>query len=319
MAGVVLIGLAFLLDLAVGDPRGIVHPVVVMGRLISLLEKLLYNPNLRPIALFFRGALVTLIIVSGSYVLFACLSFFASPTPWLWWILNVWFGASTLAGTSLAAAGMAVYTPLFRGDLSEARTALAKIVSRDCDNLAPPDIARGAVETVAENTSDGVVAPLFFLAIGGVPLAMAYKAVNTLDSMLGYKNDKYLWFGRASARLDDAANWIPARLTALLMIAAAAMSGRDWRRAWRILLRDGAKHPSPNSGRPEAAVAGALGIVLGGENSYQGRTSFRPRLGDGDNPLVSEHINQAVRIMRITDFLTTLLLMAGRMVLIWLF
>lgn len=319
MAGTALILLAFLLDLAIGDPQRILHPVVVMGRLISALEKRFYKGSAKPASCIFRGALLAIITVSASYALFAAVNYLTAPLPGLWWLLNIWFAGTTLAGTSLAAAAKAIYFPLVNGDLLGARRALAMIVSRDCENLAPGEIVRGAVESVAENTSDGVVAPLFYLALGGVPLAMAYKAVNTLDSMLGYKNTRYLWFGRAAARVDDAANWLPARLTALLMVVAACLSKRDWRNAWQILLRDKGKHPSPNSGRPEAAMAGALGVALGGESCYFGKTASKPLLGEAKTPLMPEHIIQAVRLMRTTSVLAVLGLLFGRMVIICLF
>lgn len=319
MAGTALILLAVLLDLAIGDPQRILHPVVVMGRLISALEKLLYKGSARPASLIFRGALLAIITVSASYALFAAVNYLISPLPGLWWLLNIWFAGTTLAGTSLAAAAKAVYLPLVSGDLPGARRALSMIVSRDCENLAPGEIVRGAVESVAENTSDGVVAPLLYLALGGVPLAMAYKAVNTLDSMLGYKNSRYLWFGRAAARIDDAANWLPARLTALFMVAAAFITKRDWRNTWRILLRDKGKHPSPNSGRPEAAMAGALGVSLGGGSRYFGKTAGKPLLGEAKTSLRPEHIIQAVGLMRATSALALLGLMVGRMVIVCLF
>lgn len=318
MAGTILVILAFVLDWAIGDPRGIPHPVVVMGRLISALEKLFYRASSRPGVQVFWGALLAVLVIATSCGFFAILDYFTSPWPWLWWPLSIWFAGSTLAARGLADAGRAIALPLANGDLSGARQALSMIVSRDCQELTQQGVVRGAVESVAENTSDGLVAPLFYLALGGVPLAMAYKAVNTLDSMLGYKNSRYLWFGRAAAHIDDFANWLPARLTALLLVAAAVLERKDWRNAWRILVRDGGKHSSPNSGLPEAAVAGALGVALGGESCYFGQVTAWPQLGEAINPLAPQHIEEAVALMRTAYTLALIGFMALRMVIGWL-
>ncbi|MBE9536740.1 MAG: cobalamin biosynthesis protein CobD, partial [Proteobacteria bacterium] len=210
---------------------------------------------------------------------------------------------STLSCRGLAKAAKAVLVPLEKGDMASAREALSHIVGRQTSKLEEEEIVRATVETVAENTSDGVIAPLFYLFLGGVPLAMAYKAINTLDSMLGYKNDRYKDFGWASARLDDFANFIPARLTALLMVAVAFILKMDWRQAWRIMARDNSNHPSPNAGWPEAATAGALGVQLGGENSYPGRVEQRPYIGDAKNKLNPDAISACLRIMYFTSTL----------------
>jgi adenosylcobinamide-phosphate synthase len=177
------------------------------------------------------------------------------------------------------------------------------IVGRDTGELGESEIWRGAVETVAENTSDGVVAPLFFLMLGGPLLALAYKAVNTLDSMVGYKNERYLRFGWAAARLDDLLNLVPARLTGILMVLAAPFAGLSSRGAWRIMRRDGRNHSSPNSGIPEAAAAGALGVRLGGANRYFGRTVEKPNIGDPDCPLDERSWRGAVRLMYASEML----------------
>ncbi|HLO25804.1 MAG TPA: adenosylcobinamide-phosphate synthase CbiB, partial [Geobacteraceae bacterium] len=186
---------------------------------------------------------------------------------------------------------------LARGDIGEARRNLSYIVGRDSANLDEPEIWRATVETVAENSSDGVIAPLFYLMLGGPPLALAYKAINTLDSMVGYKNEQYLQFGWASARCDDLANWLPARLTGLLMVLAAPLAGLSMTRAWWMMARDGHNHASPNSGIPEAAAAGALGVQLGGTNRYFGKPVAKPTIGDALKPLSREAYRGAVRLM----------------------
>jgi adenosylcobinamide-phosphate synthase len=202
-----------------------------------------------------------------------------------------------------------VLVPLEKGDTPSAREALSHIVGRQTLELGEEEVIRATVETVAENTSDGVIAPLFYLFLGGVPLAMAYKAVNTLDSMVGYKNGRYRDFGWASARLDDILNFIPARLTALLMVSAAFIFKMDWRDAWRIMLRDNSNHPSPNAGWPEAATAGALGIRLGGENFYPGRSELRPFIGDKQRGMEDRDISKALQLLYAVSILMLLLIL----------
>jgi adenosylcobinamide-phosphate synthase len=192
----------------------------------------------------------------------------------------------------------------------EARAAVAKIVGRDTEEMAESDIVRATVETIAESTADGIIAPLFYLVLGGAPLALAYKAVSTLDSMIGHTDDRYRWFGWASARLDDVANFLPARITALLLVLSVGIVSRSWpatQRALRIMVRDGRQHPSPNSGRPEAAMAGALGVQLGGINRYDGLPIERPCLGDPDQPLARAHISMALTLMLWTSLTGVLL------------
>lgn len=222
-------------------------------------------------------------------------------SPWLAGAAEVWLISTTIASKGLKDAGMAVFTELRQGDIPAARRALGMIVGRDTGHLESPEIVRGTVETVAENIVDAIISPLFFALLGGAPLAMAYRAVNTLDSMVGYKNDKYRDLGWASARLDDVANYIPARITALLLTLCAALLRLDWRRCWRTVRRDARLHPSPNSGYPESAVAGALGIRLGGENVYHGVTSFRAYMGDPLRTMEPEDIIVASRMMLLSS------------------
>lgn len=270
-----LIGVA--LDLAIGDPRWLPHPVRGFGWLVARLERLWRAARL-PLRL--AGALfwVTAVGVASGIV---AASMLWLPRPWIavYWIFSL------LAIRDLDFEAALVIRQLRRDDLEGARRMLARIVGRDTAGLDEKEIVRATIETIAENLSDAVIAPLFYLAIGG-PVAMAaYKAVNTLDSMAGYRNERYVEFGWTSARLDDAANWIPARLTALLVWLCAALLWYDARRSIAVTLRDARLQPSPNSGYPEAAVAGAIGVRLGGLNYYQGVASRKPYLGDGDRPL----------------------------------
>lgn len=292
---------AVVLDLVLGDPRALPHPVVAIGRMISFLEsplrRLFNNPRVAGIAL-----LVT--TVGVTYAAAALLLKAASAVaPGAGFAVGLYIAWVSLAARSLHVESAKVAKALEHGDLPGARTALSYIVGRETAQLDEPEVVRGAVETVAENTGDGVIAPLFYLMLGGPPLAIAYKAVNTLDSMVGYKNDRYLEFGWASARFDDLVNYLPARLTGLLMVLAAplcALSGKD---AWRILRRDCRNHSSPNSGFPEAAAAGALGVRLGGANRYFGRIVEKPTIGDASAPLSLAAYGGVVRLMYCSEAL----------------
>lgn len=295
---------AYAIDLLVGDPRWIPHPVVIIGRGISGLEAPLRKLGRGAVTERCAGAVLAAAVVGGTYLgTEALLRWAGSVSGPLRVLLAVWLLSTALAGRGLAASALAVYRPLRQGDLAAARRRLSHIVGRDTQALEEREIVRGTVETVAENTVDGVVSPLFYAVLGGAPLALAYKAVNTLDSMVGYRNDRYRHFGWASARLDDLANYLPARLTGLLMVVAARLLRLDAGGAVRCVRRDAGKHPSPNSGIPEAAVAGALGVRLGGLNHYGGQASFRPYLGEEGRPLSPEHILQAIGLLRLTSLL----------------
>ncbi|MRR09740.1 cobalamin biosynthesis protein CobD [bacterium] len=286
---------AVLLALLLGDPRWLPHPVVAIGKLITALEKLLR----RLVANERLGGVLILVLTVGitAGVAWGVVKGASLIHPVAGVVVSALLGWTCLAARSLHGESRLVADALQRGDLPEARRFLSRIVGRDTADLPEPDIWRGAVETVAENTSDGVIAPLLFLMVGGAPLALAYKAVNTLDSMVGYKNERYLRFGWASARFDDLANLIPARLTGLLMVLAAPLVGLSITNAWRIMLRDGRNHSSPNSGIPEAAAAGALGVRLGGTNVYFGKPVAKPTIGDPFNPLDAAAWRGAVRLM----------------------
>lgn len=292
---IVIILAAVLLDWLLGDPRWLPHPVVMIGRLIAVLEKTLrrFVPDER-----MGGMLLLVITVGATYgMALAILKVAYAISPYAGSTAAVLLAWTTLAARSLHCESRLVADALERGDMAEARRFLSYIVGRDTVHLEEPEIWRGTVETVAENTSDGVIAPLFFLILGGPPLALAYKAVNTLDSMVGYKNERYLRFGWASARLDDLANWLPARLTGFLMSLVAPLVGLSGKGAWRIMRRDRRNHSSPNSGIPEAAAAGALGVRLGGTNVYFGKPVEKPTIGDPLRPLDAAAWRGAVRLM----------------------
>lgn len=286
---------AVALDLLLGDPRWLAHPVVYIGKLIGLLERVL-----RRFAIKETVAGVVLLVGTVAATVAAADALIRSLAvifPWAGIAAGIFFSYTCLAARSLHQESKLVAEALAAGDLPEARRLLSYIVGRDTEELDEPDIWRALVETVSENTSDGVIAPLFYLMIGGPVLGLAYKAVNTLDSMVGYKNDRYLKFGRASARCDDLLNYLPARLTGLLMVAAAPLVGLSGRGAWRIMVRDGRNHSSPNSGYPEAAAAGALGVRLGGTNLYGGIPVPKPTIGDDSRPLSLQAYRGAVRLM----------------------
>jgi adenosylcobinamide-phosphate synthase len=272
------------LDVAIGDPQWLPHPVRGFGRLATRLESVCRRTRLAPRAggIVFWGASV------GAACVLVKLTLPWAATYWIW---------SLLAIRDLDVEAGLVVRALERGDLAEARHKLAMIVGRDTAHLDEPEILRAVIETVAENLSDGVIAPLFYLALGG-PVAMAaYKAINTLDSMCGYRNERYREFGWCAARMDDVANFIPARLTAALVWTCAPLLGLDLTGSVRATLRDAARQPSPNAGYPEAAVAGALGVRLGGVNRYCGVETRKAYLGDPVRPLSCGSFRQARRIL----------------------
>lgn len=305
------LAVACLLDAAVGDPRWFPHPVRWMGLIVNWCDRRVYQLFLSPAKQRMAGVLLAVVLPAGAYAAGAMLIWFGSSVDPLWGsaaaVLLAW---TTLAARDLIDHIVSVQRALQSVSLVEARAAVAKIVGRDTEEMAESDIVRATVETIAESTADGIMAPLFYLVLGGAPLALAYKAVSTLDSMIGHMDDRYRWFGWASARLDDVANFLPARITALLLVLSAGIVSQSWpamQHAWEILFRDGRQHPSPNSGRPEAAMAGALGVQLGGINRYDGFSIDRPCLGDPDQPLTRAHIGRALTLMLWTSFLGALL------------
>ena len=292
----------FILDMIFGDPQGFPHPVRLMGGLISALEKRLLNmENRNPDRELKNGKLLAAaVLLSVSAVSSAVFiaAYFAHPI----------FGACAeafmtyqiLAAKGLKSESMKVFDRLERDDLSGARKEVSMIVGRDTDNLDAEGVTKAAVETVAENTSDGVVAPMLYCAVGGPVLGLMYKAVNTMDSMIGYKNDKYLYFGRAAAKLDDAANFLPARISAVFMLFSAFIGGFDFKNALRIYKRDRLKHSSPNSAHTEAVCAGALGVRLAGDAVYFGKTVKKPFIGEALRKIEPEDIRRANRLMYFT-------------------
>ncbi len=275
--------IASVLDGVCGDPRGLPHPVRMMGRCIAWLDRRVRTVCRSHTSLRIAGICLAAGLPIMSYCLGAVIIQEAEHfAGWLGSALSIGLASTTLAARDLWDHVRTVDDPLQAGDLPAARGAVAMIVGRDTAELSESEVARATVETVAESVSDGVIAPLFYLAIGGAPLALAYKAVNTLDSMIGHRDERYADLGWASARLDDLANWIPARLSAVLLLLGAGLITQQLERirnGWRVFKRDGSLHPSPNSGRPEAAMAGILGIQLGGTNFYEGIAQDRPILG----------------------------------------
>jgi len=309
----VIVLAAVILDLVLGDPRALPHPVVAIGRMISFLESPLRRlfKNARP-----AGVALLVITVGVTYAGAALLIHAAyALSPVAGFVAGLYLAWVSLAARSLQIESGKVAKALLQGDLPGARLALSYIVGRETAQLDEPEIVRGAVETVAENTGDGVIAPLFYLMLGGPPLAIAYKAVNTLDSMVGYRNERYLEFGWASARFDDLANYLPARLTGLLMVLAAPICALSGGGAWRIMRRDCRNHASPNSGFPEAAAAGALGVQLGGANRYFGRVVEKPAIGDAAAPLSLAAYHGVVRLMYCSEALLVIAWLAGTSIL----
>jgi len=242
-------------------------------------------------------AAVALVVGTSTIVAWGALEAADAVYPVLGSVAGIWLIYTSVAARDLAGHGREVYDALKTGVLPQARQRVGRMVGRDTEGLDEREVVRATVESVAESIVDGMTAPLFWAVLLGPAGAVAYRAVNTLDSMFGYRDERYEKFGWAAARLDDAANFVPARLTGPLICLAAGLLGMQGRNAWHILRRDGGKHPSPNAGWAEAAVAGALGVRLGGANYYAGQASVKPHLGDGEEPLVPDHILRASRLM----------------------
>ncbi len=324
------IAVAYIIDLLAGDPYWLPHPVRVIGWMISRLERMLrsiagaVSTKLgidRGKSERIAGACLAIIVVATTFfAVFLLLKAAKAVHPILFHVLNIYFIYSALATRCLADEGMKVYRLLRRNDLPEARNRVAMLVGRETDRLDTEGVTRAVVETVAENTVDGVISPVIFAMLGAIcglaaPAVYAFKAASTLDSMVGYMNEKYINIGRASAKLDDLLNYIPARLSGLIIPAAAFLCRMNWRESFRIMIRDRRNHKSPNCAYPEAAVAGALRVKLGGNNIYFGRIVEKPTIGDGGMQLEAEHIKAVVRIMYVSS---ALVLIVGIVLLLFL-
>ena len=293
----------FVLDALFGDPAWLPHPVVYMGKAISKLEKFL-RPRLpkTPQGELLGGAIVAFCLPVGTFLLTGLVCWGAARLhPLLGLAVQMFWCGQALAARGLVQESTNVYKELKKPDLPGARKAVSRIVGRDTAELTAEGVTKAAVETVAENASDGVIAPLLYMLIGGAPLALTYKAINTMDSMLGYKNEKYLYFGRVPAKLDDVANYIPSRLAGLLWVAAAAFTHNDAKGAWKIWRRDRRRHASPNSAQTESACAGALGVQLAGPAYYFGQYYPKLTIGDALRPIEPEDILRANRMMYVAS------------------
>ena len=291
----ILLPAAYLVDRLAGDPEWFPHPVRFIGSAISSGESHIRRPDQSDTFELLSGAGLTIAVVGSSYWLSATVIRSAHRrSRVLGSAVELLLAWTCLAARNLEQEATAVTEALQIGDLPLARTRLARIVGRDTENLDGQRISRAVIETVAESFSDGIIAPLFYMALGGVPLAMAYKAVNTLDSMIGHADQHYFYFGKVAARLDDVANYIPSRLTALAIVIAAGTRSNS---ALHIWWRDGKKHKSPNAGQPESAMAGALGVRLGGENTYAGESIATPLLGEEFEPAKLHHAKRALRLV----------------------
>ena len=297
----------FVLDAIFGDPAWLPHPVVYMGKAISRLEKFLRARLPKtPQGELLGGAVVAFCLPVGTLLLTGLVCWGAAMLhPLLGLAVQMFWCGQALAAKGLVQESTKVYAELKKGSLPAARKAVSRIVGRDTEALTAEGVTRAAVETVAENASDGVIAPLLYMLLGGAPLALTYKAINTMDSMVGYKNEKYLYFGRAAAKLDDLVNYIPARLTGLAFAAAACLiPGMSGKNAFKIWRRDRRNHKSPNSAQSESACAGALGVQLAGDAWYFGELYHKPTIGDALRPIEPEDIPRANRLMYVASVLT---------------
>ena len=309
MLTLVAITLGFILDLIIGDPHSLPHPICLIGNLISWLEKVLRKIfSFSEKGLLCGGAVLVLLVTGTCFVIpFAILKLAGMINPWLAFAVETIMFYQIFATKCLRDESMKVYYALQKRDLDEARLMLSWIVGRDTKNLTEAEVTKGAVETIAENTADGIIAPMFYMFIGGAPLAFLYKGINTMDSMVGYKNDKYLYFGRCAAKLDDVANFIPARITGLVMVAAAYFLNLDAKQGWKTFCRDRYNHLSPNSAMTESVAAGALNIQLGGGHFYFGKWVYKDTIGDDIRPVKAEDIVTTNNLLYMTAVLSLIL------------
>lgn len=297
----------FILDMIFGDPYWMPHPIRLIGNTISFLEKKLNKENDKDKIRLLKGLLMVIIVVGLTMAISGGIIFLAySYAPWyVTIVVESIMIYQILATKCLKVESMKVYDQLEKGDVEAARKAVSMIVGRDTECLDDIGITKAAVETVAENTSDGSIAPLIYVIIGGPVLGFMYKAINTMDSMVGYKNDRFMFFGRAAAKLDDVVNYIPSRISAYLMILSCAFLGKEYdtKNAWRMHKRDSRKHASPNSAQTESTAAGALNIRLAGDASYFGKIHKKPFIGDDVRPVEYQDIKRANRLLYMTAVL----------------
>lgn len=295
---------AYFMDLIVGDPYGFPHPVIYIGKLISLLEKNLRKLNIN---MKLAGALLCLILMSSVALITYSICKLASVNIYLYIFVSAVIVCTCFSTKCLADEGKKIYDSFEENNIELSRKQLSYIVGRDTSALDEPDIIRATVETIAENTVDGTISPMFYAFIGGPILAILYKAVNTMDSMIGYKNERYIDFGMTAARLDDIFNYIPARISLIGFTMASFILRYDYKSCIKIAIRDRKNHTSPNCAYPEAAVAGALGIELGGTNIYFGQKVYKPTIGEKKRKIVKEDILKTNRLLYLSTFLTLIL------------
>jgi adenosylcobinamide-phosphate synthase len=307
LMGLIDIIVAVLLDFSIGDPYWFPHPVIYIGKLISYLEEKGRKYFKSSKGLKILGGLIVLSIITVSFGIPFLILWIVRDSFWIYHILNIFILWTTLAAKSLKIEGKRVYYALKNENIQEARKKLSYIVGRDTRELTKEEIIRADIETIMENTADGIIAPLFYGMIGGAPLAMMYKGVNTMDSMLGYMNDKYIHLGFFPAKVDDVFNFIPARISGVLICLSAPVVDGSIIRSFKIMLRDRKNHKSPNCAYPEAAAAGAMGIQIGGTNVYFGKVVYKPTIGDKVKDLHYELINHSVKLMYASEILMVMI------------
>ncbi len=302
---VIKIWIAYVLDLIFGDPQNIIHPVQIIGKMINIGEKSLLGKKYKSDRKykFFAGMILNITIISLTYGI-TYLIHRTSENSIIFTVAEIYLMYTVFSINSLAREGNRVYNILKEGNIERARKDLSYLVSRDTETMDEKMIIRSTMETISENTVDGIVAPMLYMFLGGLPLSMTYKAINTFDSMVGYKNEKYMDFGKFSAKLDDVANFIPARITGILIVIASVILGYDYKNSLKIFIRDRKNHSSPNSGHAEAGVAGALGVQFGGKVSYFGKEVDKPVIGDKIKDFELEDIKKNIKIMYVASFLS---------------
>ena len=305
MTLVIKIWIAYVLDLIFGDPQNIIHPVQIIGKMINIGEKSLLEKKYKSDRKykFFAGMILNITVISLTYGI-TYLIRRTSENSIILTVAEIYLMYTVFSINSLAREGNRVYNILKEGNIEKARKDLSYLVSRDTGTMDEKMIIRSTMETISENTVDGIVAPMLYMFLGGLPLSMTYKAINTFDSMVGYKNEKYMDFGKFSAKLDDVANFIPARVTVILIVISAMILGYDYKNSLKIFIRDRKNHSSPNSGHAEAGVAGALGVQFGGRVSYFGKEVDKPVIGDKIKDFELEDIKKNIKIMYAASFLS---------------